>query len=101
MALPKPPVTNMTDFVVFCFVTIVAFILIGAMLSVMILEIRDPDTDTSSITAALADITTTLIGALVGFIAGKGAGKAEVHDEIQQLDTAQKAKASPKDEDAA
>jgi hypothetical protein len=77
MPLPKPPVQNMTDFVVFCFVTIVTIVLVTAVVGLFIDAILDPEGDRSSLISALADITTTLIGALVGFIAGKGQGHVE------------------------
>lgn len=80
MPLPKPPVSNMTDFVVFCFVSIVAFILCAATLGVFADAILDPKGDRSGLIGALADICTTLIGALVGFVAGKGAGATEARE---------------------
>ena len=81
MALPKPPINTMTDFVVFCFVSIVALLLFLSAGVVAVLAFTDPDGDRSQITGQLADILTTLIGALIGFIAGKGQGRSEVHDE--------------------
>lgn len=90
--IPKPPVKNMTDFVVFCFVTIVAIILITGVFGVMIDAVIRPDHDRSAVVNALADITTTLIGALVGFIAGKGSGHAEAREEQQAERAAAKAR---------
>lgn len=83
--IPKPPIINMTDFVVFAFVSIVAILLIVSGLTLAILAFTNPDRDTSSSIGALADIVTTLIGALVGFMAGKGTGRQEMHDEIRQM----------------
>jgi len=71
----------MTDFVVFCFVSIVVVVLLLSAVGLFVLTFADPGRDTSQIVGILADIMTTLIGALVGFIAGKGSGRAEVHDE--------------------
>lgn len=79
--IPKPPIQSMTDFVVFCFVTIVAIILVTAVVGVVVDGVVNPDSDQATIVNALSDITTTLIGALIGFIAGKGSGKAEAQDE--------------------
>ena len=81
MVLPKPPIKNMTDFVVFCFVSVVTSILLLVGVALAILAFTDPDRDTSQSIGILADIMTTLIGALVGFIAGKGSGRSEVHEE--------------------
>ena len=84
--IPRPPVNNMTDFVVFCFVSIVTITLILTAVSLVVFAFVDPNRDTSQIVGILADVMTTLIGALVGFIAGKGSGKAEVHDELNELE---------------
>ena len=81
MPLPKPPINNMTDFVVFCFVSIVTLTLISTAVALIVLTFINPDRDTNQIVGILADVMTTLIGALVGFIAGKGSGKAEAHEE--------------------
>jgi len=81
MPLPKPPIKNMTDFVVFCFITIVAIILVTAVAGVFISAVLNPEGDRSALVSALGDITTTLIGALVGFIAGKGQGHAEAREQ--------------------
>jgi uncharacterized membrane protein YeaQ/YmgE (transglycosylase-associated protein family) len=88
---PTPPIKNMTDFVVFCFVSIVAIILVGAVIGLFVDAVMDPDGDRSSLLNALSDITTTLIGALIGFIAGKGTGHAEAQEE-QQKRTAEEEK---------
>jgi hypothetical protein len=84
--VPKPPIGTMTDFVVFAFVSIVAILLLVAGIGVGVLAFTDPDRDTSQTVNALADIVTTMIGALIGFIAGKGSGRSEVHDEMIQLE---------------
>jgi len=81
MVLPKPPVKTMTDFVVFCFVSIVTLILMATAGVLFVASFVDPDGDRSMVTNQMADILTTLIGALIGFIAGKGQGRSEVHDE--------------------
>jgi uncharacterized membrane protein YdjX (TVP38/TMEM64 family) len=83
--LPRPPINTMTDFVVFAFVSLVVGVILVAVVSVSIIEIVNPQTDTSPIVSSLLDIVTTLIGALVGFIAGKGSGRAEVHEQLGEL----------------
>jgi hypothetical protein len=81
MDLPKPPISTMTDFVVFCFVSIVTTILLASAAGLFVAAIVDPDGDRSVVVNQLTDILTTLIGALIGFIAGKGQGRSEVHEE--------------------
>lgn len=81
MALPKPPINSMTDFVVFCFVTVVSLTLLASVAALIVWIIVDPGGDRSALTNSLTDILTTIIGALIGFIAGKGQGRSEVHEE--------------------
>lgn len=81
MALPKPPVKNMTDFVVFCFVSIVFITLLTSVVALFIDVLVNPDHDRSALINVISDTMTTLIGALIGFVAGKGTGRAEVHEE--------------------
>jgi len=81
MALPKPPINTMTDFVVFAFVSIVVIIMSTTVIGLLVLAIVQPDVDRSTLVGSLVDIMTTIIGALIGFIAGKGQGRSEVHDE--------------------
>jgi len=71
MVLPKPPIKTITDFVVFCFVTVVIIGLLISFITIASISIFT-DRDVSQAFAAMSDIMTTLIGALVGFIAGKG-----------------------------
>jgi UPF0716 family protein affecting phage T7 exclusion len=79
--LPKPPIRSMTDFVVFAFVSIVTFILFSAVLGILLTTIISPDRDNSQTIGILADVTTSLISALVGFLAGKGTGHQEAAEE--------------------
>jgi hypothetical protein len=86
--LPQPPVKNMTEFVVFCFVSIVALILTLTTVFTLVLQAMNPDRDYSATTGTLTDILTTIIGALIGFIAGKGSGRAEMFDEARERESA-------------
>ena len=81
MPLPRPPINNMADFIVFVFVTIVAFILISATLGLLLDVIFDPEGDRSAVIGILSDITTSLISALVGYLAGKGQGRQDAQEE--------------------
>ena len=80
MAFPRPPVKSMTDFIVFAFVSIVVFILAAAAGSLLFSAIFRPEEDTSQLVTILADVTTSLIAALVGFLAGKGQGRTDAED---------------------
>lgn len=70
----------MTDFIVFSFVTIIVFILMSAAATLVVLAIFSPETDTARLVTILADVTTSLIAALVGFLAGKGQGRSDAED---------------------
>lgn len=82
--LPRPPINNMTEFVVFCFVTVVVLMLIGTTAALVALAIIDPEGDRGALVNILTDTMNTIIGALIGFVAGKGQGRSEVHDEQAQ-----------------
>ncbi len=87
---PRPPINNMTDFVVFSFVSIVVVMLVGGVTAFIVLSFKDPDRDMSRGIAIFSDITTSLISALVGFLAGKGSGAADAKEaEIQRMKTDQ------------
>lgn len=80
----------MTEFVVFVFVTIVAIMLIGSVTTLIVLSFTDPDGDRSGLVNILTDTMNTIIGALIGFVAGKGQGRSEVHDEIAEREAHKK-----------
>ncbi len=84
--IPQPPKSNnATEYVVVVFVVTVASILVISTLALIVLAAINPDRDYSTLTNSLLDIVTTVIGALIGFIAGKGQGRAEMHDDIASL----------------
>lgn len=86
---PRPSqATTSADFVVNVFVVTVATILVVSFVGLLAAFIFT-DKDVAALLGSLLDIITTIIGALVGFIAGKGNGRAEVHDELNQLAASQ------------
>jgi hypothetical protein len=62
------------DLIVMFLAAIVGVLMIGAMLSVIYLEAVHAAVDLDKLSARLADVTNTLIGAIVGYLAGRGAG---------------------------
>jgi hypothetical protein len=70
----------MTDFIVFSFITIIVFILAAASGALIFSTIFRPEEDNSQLVTILADITTSLIAALVGFLAGKGQGRSDAEE---------------------
>lgn len=77
MPFPKPPIKTMTDFVVFCFVSVVIIIIVISTVSTAIIVIFYPDRDVSTAVQILSSILTTLLGALFGFMGGRGYNKVE------------------------
>jgi membrane protein YqaA with SNARE-associated domain len=74
----------MTEFVVFCFVSIIVVVFTGATVALFVLLFVNPNGDYSTLTNAMTDVMNTLIGALIGFIAGKGQGKADAQEEQEK-----------------
>ena len=62
---------------VFTFVVGFSILAIGTMIAVV--EIRDPDTDTASITQALMTLISGILGALLGLIAGRSGSTGDLH----------------------
>jgi hypothetical protein len=60
------------DLVVMALVAIVAVLLVGSMVAVVILEATNHEADLPALAGKLADVTNTLIGAIVGYVAGRG-----------------------------
>ena len=68
----------MIEMMVITFVAIVAFILIASSVTIMIVEIKDPETDTTTITQSLISLISGILGALLGLIAGKTTAAGEL-----------------------
>jgi succinate dehydrogenase hydrophobic anchor subunit len=60
------------DLIVMALTGLVVVLLVGSMLAVLILELTGSSEDIPALAGKLADVTNTLIGAVVGYIAGKG-----------------------------
>lgn len=61
-----------SDLVVMFLAALVGFILVVATFGVILLELYGDDVDISVLATRLAAITNTLIGAIVGYLAGRG-----------------------------
>jgi len=70
-----------TDLVVLGIVAIVGSILIFSAVSLLVIELIHPDTDTEPIVRVEGEILGVLVGALVGFIGGRAAGRNERTNE--------------------
>lgn len=65
------------DVVVLVLVVVVGIVLVGAFVVAGVLEIMDPSNDTTEIVSLLDAQLGTIIGALLGLIAGQSAGRRE------------------------
>lgn len=75
---PRPPATNRTaDFIVQLFAVLVATMIAMTGVTVIIIEILSPETNTDSVLAIETEMLQTILGALIGFLAGKGEGAAQ------------------------
>jgi hypothetical protein len=77
-----PQSRSTTDFVVICFVVTICAMLLGFALATIIGGLGGGDV--KPYVATLTDIMTTIVGALIGYIAGKGQGQAEAHEQQQK-----------------
>ena len=72
----------MVEFIVMVFVSTVSIILIFSVIGTGLFIIFVEGYDAGPAINAVADIMTTIIGALIGFIAGRGQGSIEGKDEV-------------------
>lgn len=85
MPIPRPPINSMADFVVFAFVGICVMLLLLVGVGAIVWVFVDPDADITGILIGLSDIVGALISALVGFLAGRGQGRVETHQEYADI----------------
>ena len=83
--IPRPPkITSASDFIVVIFAVTIATILVILTIGVMIAGIVGADI--KSYFAIITSIMTSMISALVGYLAGKGQGRIDTEKEIKQLE---------------
>jgi len=70
---------SVVELLVLVFTFVVGFAIIAIGATVAIVEIRDPDTDTASITQALMTLISGILGALLGLIAGRSGVVSDLH----------------------
>lgn len=71
------------DLVVLAIIAIVGAILILSAVSIILIELIHPDTDTEPIVRVESEILGVLVGALVGFIGGRATGRNEAKNGEQ------------------
>lgn len=68
-----------TDIVVIILTTMVALLMILLGIGAIIAKMNYPDMDIKSASELFGNVLTTVVGALVGFIGGRAAGRAEAN----------------------
>lgn len=62
---------SVIELMVLALTFIVGFTIVGAGVTIGVVEVRDPATDTSVAANVLINITSTILGALLGLLAGR------------------------------
>ena len=69
-----------TDLLILMIAGTICFSVVAAGAAVGIIEIRDPDADTSSAGGTISDVINTMMGLLAGFLAGRTDAFRELRD---------------------
>jgi NhaP-type Na+/H+ or K+/H+ antiporter len=56
---------------------VVGFVVVFGLVAVLVIELVRPETDTEPLLRIESEIIGVLVGALVGFIGGRGVGRSE------------------------
>ena len=60
------------EIIVIMLTFIVAFVIVAMSIGLLVVEIKDPETDTSVLTATLMSLTSAILGTLFGMLISKG-----------------------------
>jgi hypothetical protein len=72
--MPERPVR---DLVVLIMVVTVSAVLLVSVVGLVTIQLFRPETDSSAVAGALGHVVQILVGAVLGFLAGRGAGRGE------------------------
>ena len=75
------------DLVVIGITATIATMLILTALAVLLIELIHPEVDTDALVRIESEILAVLVGALVGFVGGRGTGRAEGYERIRNGET--------------
>jgi hypothetical protein len=82
-----------SDLVVLALTAVVAFVVVATVIGVIVWEIIAPGSaNIEAVSRRVGEITNTLIGAVVGYLAGKGSGAANALREERRRPRATKGK---------
>lgn len=60
------------EIIVITFTFVVAIVIVGLSIGLIVVEIRNPEADTSVLTATLMSLTSAILGTLFGMLISKG-----------------------------
>ena len=60
------------EIIVITFTIVVAFVIMSLSIGLIVVEVREPETDTSVLTATLMSLTSAILGTLFGMLISKG-----------------------------
>jgi len=68
-----PPLSDRptTDLLLLIIAGTICFVIVGSTVTIAVIQIRDPGSDTSQAGAAIGSVINTLLGLLAGFLAGR------------------------------
>jgi len=70
---------SVVELMTLMFTVVVVCVLLGSTAIVLLVEVRDPDTDTSAIVQGLLTLISGILGALLGLLAGRSSGGEDLH----------------------
>jgi hypothetical protein len=70
------------DLVVLGLLVVVALVVVAGFVGIILIELIHPEVDTDPLIRIESEILGVLVGALVGFVGGRGVGRAEEIDSI-------------------
>ncbi len=77
---------SVVEIMVIVFTFVVAFAMLATGALVAVVEIRDPETDTTDVTRTLFTAINIVLGALLGLLAGKSEGVDQLGKRPDQTD---------------
>lgn len=78
--LPSPPLRQRatSDLIVMFLAAIVAVVILVTLVGAIVWKINDPGADLGDVTDRVGEVVNTLVGAIVGYLAGKGVASSEL-----------------------
>lgn len=76
---PDPENRSTADLVIMLVAVVICAILLLTLVGIIAIELVHPEFDSDPLVRVESEILGVLVGALVGFVGGRGVGRAEAH----------------------